>query len=72
MMTAEHAAACHPTSMLNSFAPSLPSKLIDDPEIIGFHILPKGRGNEQPVPGSLYAWAANRLSASSSSLAQLD
>jgi hypothetical protein len=49
-----------------------PSKLIDDPEIIGFHILPKGRGNEQPVPGSLYAWAANRLSASSSSLAQVD
>jgi hypothetical protein len=35
--------------------------LIDDPEIIGFHISPKGRGDERPLPGSLYAWAAERF-----------
>lgn len=37
------------------------SLLIADPEIIGFHISPKGRGNDQPVPGSLHAWAAARF-----------
>ena len=37
------------------------SALIADPEIIGFHISPKGRGNEKPAPGSLYAWAAERF-----------
>jgi hypothetical protein len=39
------------------------SALIDDPEIIGFHISPKGRGDQQPAPGSLYAWAAERFAA---------
>ena len=29
------------------------SALIADPEIIGLHISPKGRGDERPVPGSL-------------------
>ena len=37
------------------------SALIADPEIIGLHISPKGRGGELPVPGSLYAWAAERF-----------
>jgi hypothetical protein len=35
--------------------------LIGDPEIIGFHISPKGRGGQPPVPGSLYAWATERF-----------
>jgi hypothetical protein len=38
--------------------------LIGDPEIIGLHISPKGRGNQPPVAGSLYAWAAERFSLS--------
>jgi len=54
------------------FEPSDFSKLIADPEIIGFHISPKGRGSEQPLPGSLYAWAENRFSASPSSASQVD
>jgi hypothetical protein len=37
------------------------SALISDPDIIGLHISPKGRGNMAPVPGSLYAWAAERF-----------
>jgi hypothetical protein len=37
------------------------SPLLRDPEIGGLHISPKGRGNEQPAPGSLYAWAAQRF-----------
>ena len=37
------------------------SALIGDPEIIGLHISPKGRGHQPPVPGSLYAWAAERF-----------
>ena len=41
------------------FEPSDFSALIGDPEIIGLHISPKGRGNQPPVPGSLYAWAAD-------------
>jgi hypothetical protein len=45
------------------FEPSNFSALIADPEIIGFHVSPKGRGNQQPVPGSLYAWAAERFGA---------
>jgi hypothetical protein len=32
-----------------------------DPEIIGFHISPKRRGNQQPIPGSLHAWAAEKF-----------
>jgi hypothetical protein len=43
------------------FEPSDFSALIDDPEIIGLHISPKGRGNQPPIPGSLYAWAAERF-----------
>jgi hypothetical protein len=35
--------------------------LIGDPDIIGLHISPKGRGDTAPVPGSLYAWAAERF-----------
>jgi hypothetical protein len=50
------------------FEPGDFSKLVADSDIIGFHVSPKGRGNEPPVPGSLYAWAANRFSASASSL----
>jgi hypothetical protein len=37
------------------------SALIGDPEIIGLHISPKGRGSKPPVAGSLYAWAAERF-----------
>ncbi len=45
------------------FEPQDFSALINDPETIGFHISPKGRGGEQPNPGSLYAWAAERFGA---------
>jgi hypothetical protein len=43
------------------FEPSDFSALLGAPEIIGLHISPKGRGNQPPVPGSLYAWAAERF-----------
>ncbi len=43
------------------FEPSNFSALIADPAITGFHISPKGRGNQAPVPGSLYAWAVARF-----------
>ena len=43
------------------FDPSDFSTLIRDPGIIGLHISPKGRGSQPPVPGSLYAWAAERF-----------
>jgi hypothetical protein len=43
------------------FEPQDFSALIGDPGIIGFHISPKGRGNQPPVPGSLHAWAAQRF-----------
>jgi hypothetical protein len=43
------------------FEPADVSKYLDDPEIIGLHISPKGRGNSAPIPGSLYAWAAGRF-----------
>ena len=46
------------------FEPQDFSALIGDPDIIGFHISPKGRGNQPPVPGSLYAWAAERFGGS--------
>ena len=45
------------------FEPRDFSALIGDPEIIGFHISPKGRGGQPPVPGSLYAWATERFGA---------
>jgi hypothetical protein len=43
------------------FEPRDFSALIEDPEIIGLHVSPKGRGNQPPVPGSLYAWAAEKF-----------
>jgi hypothetical protein len=43
------------------FAPGDFSALLADPEILGFHISPKGRGDAEPVPGSLHAWAAKRF-----------
>jgi hypothetical protein len=43
------------------FEPADFSALIADPEILGLHISPKGRGGERPVPGSLHAWAAQRF-----------
>ena len=43
------------------FDPSDFSAVIGDPGIIGLHISPKGRGNQPPVAGSLYAWAAERF-----------
>jgi hypothetical protein len=46
------------------FDPSDFSALIGDPEISGFHVSPKGRGGEKPMPGSLYAWAAERFGTS--------
>src|SRR5437016_6174292 len=45
------------------FEPTNFSALINDPEIIGLHISPKGRGNSVPAPGSLYAWAVERFGA---------
>jgi hypothetical protein len=45
------------------FDPSDISKYLNDPEIIGLHISPKGRGRSAPVPGSLYAWAVERFGA---------
>jgi hypothetical protein len=45
------------------FEPSNFSALIADPEIIGLHISPKGRGNQPPLSGSLYAWAVERFGA---------
>jgi hypothetical protein len=43
------------------FEPQDFSRLIGDPKVIGFHISPKGRGSQPPVPGSLYAWAVERF-----------
>lgn len=43
------------------FEPSDFAGLTADPTVIGMHISPKGRGNEAPVTGSLYAWAAGRF-----------
>jgi hypothetical protein len=54
------------------FEPRDFAKIIAHPDIVGFHISPKGRGNEPPIPGSLYAWAENRLNASASVASQLD
>ena len=45
------------------FEPSDFSALIRDPDVIGLHVSPKGRGNRVPVAGSLYAWAAQRFGA---------
>ncbi|WP_441244375.1 hypothetical protein [Tardiphaga sp. 768_D3_N2_1] len=43
------------------FEPSDFATLVGDPEILGFHISPKGRGKEAPMPGSFYAWATERV-----------
>lgn len=43
------------------FEPADFSSLITDRHVIGFHISPKGRGNQPPIPGSLYAWAADKF-----------
>ncbi|APO49071.1 hypothetical protein LUI11_33780 [Bradyrhizobium diazoefficiens] len=43
------------------FDPSSYLGLVTDPQIIGLHISPKGRGSEKPIPGSLYAWATERF-----------
>jgi hypothetical protein len=43
------------------FEPSDFSALIGDPDVRGLHISPKGRGGQPPIPGSLYAWAAERF-----------
>lgn len=43
------------------FAPADFSALITDPQVVGFHVSPKDRGNQPPVPGSLYAWAVERF-----------
>ncbi len=48
------------------FDPSDFAALIADPEVIGLHISPKGRGNRPPIPGSLYAWATEKFATSSS------
>jgi hypothetical protein len=43
------------------FDPADLSALLGDPEIVGFHVSPKGRGSQPPLPGSLYAWAVARF-----------
>jgi len=43
------------------FEPADVSSLLADPEIVGLHISPKGRGGQAPIPGSLYAWAADKF-----------
>ncbi len=43
------------------FEPTDFSKLLADPDIIGLHVSPKGRGGQKPVAGSLYAWAAEKF-----------
>src|ERR1700752_5259293 len=43
------------------FEPTDFSMLIGDPTVIGLHISPKGRGNQAPVAGSLYAWASEKF-----------
>jgi hypothetical protein len=43
------------------FDPGDFSALISDPGVIGLHVSPKGRGSQPPIPGSLYAWGAERF-----------
>jgi hypothetical protein len=43
------------------FEPGDFSALLADPKIVGLHISPKGRGRENPITGSLYAWAAEKF-----------
>ena len=51
------------------FEPQDLSALTGDPEIIGLHVSPKGRGNQPPIAGSLYAWAAQRFGSSGTVIA---
>jgi hypothetical protein len=53
------------------FEPSKFSTLLDDPEILGFHISPKGRGSERPAPGSFYAWASEHVGKRTAAVAAL-
>jgi hypothetical protein len=46
------------------FEPSDFSALLKDSNILGFHISPKGRGGEPPIPGSFYAWASKQVGGS--------
>ena len=39
------------------------SPLLADPDVVGLHVSPKGRGGQPPIAGSLYAWAAKRFGA---------
>ncbi|MBV9560932.1 MAG: hypothetical protein JOY90_10815 [Bradyrhizobium sp.] len=43
------------------FEPSDFSALLEDPAVIGLHISGKGRSKQPPIPGSLFAWAAERF-----------
>jgi len=43
------------------FEPTDCSRLITDREVIGLHISPKGRCCQEPIAGSLYAWASERF-----------
>ncbi len=43
------------------FEPSDFSALIDDPEVMGFHVSGKGRSLQAAIPGSLHAWAMERF-----------
>ena len=51
------------------FEPQDLSALTGDPEIIGLHVSPKDRGNQPPIAGSLYAWAAQRFGSSETVIA---
>ncbi len=43
------------------FEPGDFSALVANPDVVGLHISPKGRGNSVPIPGSLFAWAVQRF-----------
>ena len=43
------------------FEPANFSKLLTDPDIIGLHLSPKGRAKQQPMPGSMFAWAVEKF-----------
>ena len=60
---AEAVILCGPRRRRSCSSSPPTSRRIGDPEIIGLHISPKGRGNQPPVPGSLYAWAVERFGA---------
>ena len=45
------------------FEPTDFSPLVADPDVVGLHVSPKGRGGQPPIAGSLYSWAAKRFGA---------